>query len=240
MRQKCRSIEGKWRLRLQLLVAAPRGLSGDVHTETPYTCPCCWRARRHKYVHLLKWTKDGGESHWHTLTPSERSLHPTCCTNVQIVLLECDFRSVHNCLTFVAPPPADICISCGSLNVSLAHPLFAGGMCQSCKVSLHNVCSHHLLNKSRSPLMCLSPPLCTELLPRMCVPVWRRRLPVVLHDLLRRTRGAHVWKQQLLPVRFAAINVKKSSCNRWINRSLMQVSSPRLSLGLGCVVINWD
>ncbi|XP_023208928.1 DNA (cytosine-5)-methyltransferase 3A isoform X2 [Xiphophorus maculatus] len=27
----------------------------------------------------------------------------------------------------------DICISCGSLNVSLEHPLFAGGMCQSCK-----------------------------------------------------------------------------------------------------------
>ncbi|MEQ2197797.1 hypothetical protein XENOCAPTIV_003453 [Xenoophorus captivus] len=26
-----------------------------------------------------------------------------------------------------------ICISCGSLNVSLEHPLFAGGMCQSCK-----------------------------------------------------------------------------------------------------------
>lgn len=30
--------------------------------------------------------------------------------------------------------PADICISCGSLNVSLEHPLFSGGMCQSCKV----------------------------------------------------------------------------------------------------------
>ncbi|XP_036405149.1 DNA (cytosine-5)-methyltransferase 3A isoform X2 [Megalops cyprinoides] len=27
----------------------------------------------------------------------------------------------------------DICISCGSLNVSLEHPLFTGGMCQSCK-----------------------------------------------------------------------------------------------------------
>ncbi|XP_037551149.1 DNA (cytosine-5)-methyltransferase 3A [Nematolebias whitei] len=27
----------------------------------------------------------------------------------------------------------DICISCGGLNVSLEHPLFAGGMCQSCK-----------------------------------------------------------------------------------------------------------
>ncbi|KAM6913130.1 DNA (cytosine-5)-methyltransferase 3A isoform 2-T2 [Xenentodon cancila] len=27
----------------------------------------------------------------------------------------------------------DICISCGSLSVSLKHPLFAGGMCQSCK-----------------------------------------------------------------------------------------------------------
>ncbi|XP_041828368.1 DNA (cytosine-5)-methyltransferase 3A isoform X3 [Melanotaenia boesemani] len=27
----------------------------------------------------------------------------------------------------------DICISCGSLNVGLEHPLFAGGMCQSCK-----------------------------------------------------------------------------------------------------------
>ncbi|XP_052352560.1 DNA (cytosine-5)-methyltransferase 3A-like [Oncorhynchus keta] len=27
----------------------------------------------------------------------------------------------------------DICISCGSLNVSREHPLFAGGMCQSCK-----------------------------------------------------------------------------------------------------------
>ncbi|XP_017549959.1 DNA (cytosine-5)-methyltransferase 3A isoform X3 [Pygocentrus nattereri] len=27
----------------------------------------------------------------------------------------------------------DICISCGTLNVSLEHPLFIGGMCQSCK-----------------------------------------------------------------------------------------------------------
>lgn len=27
----------------------------------------------------------------------------------------------------------DICISCGSLNVSLEHPLFIGGMCQNCK-----------------------------------------------------------------------------------------------------------
>ncbi|XP_053314718.1 DNA (cytosine-5)-methyltransferase 3A isoform X2 [Spea bombifrons] len=27
----------------------------------------------------------------------------------------------------------DICISCGSLNVTLEHPLFIGGMCQSCK-----------------------------------------------------------------------------------------------------------
>ncbi|XP_062863639.1 DNA (cytosine-5)-methyltransferase 3A isoform X2 [Trichomycterus rosablanca] len=27
----------------------------------------------------------------------------------------------------------DICISCGTLNVSLEHPLFSGGMCQSCK-----------------------------------------------------------------------------------------------------------
>ncbi|XP_015204065.1 DNA (cytosine-5)-methyltransferase 3A isoform X2 [Lepisosteus oculatus] len=27
----------------------------------------------------------------------------------------------------------DICISCGSLNVSLEHPLFLGGMCQNCK-----------------------------------------------------------------------------------------------------------
>lgn len=30
--------------------------------------------------------------------------------------------------------PADICISCGSVSVSLGHPLFSGGMCQSCKV----------------------------------------------------------------------------------------------------------
>lgn len=28
----------------------------------------------------------------------------------------------------------DICISCGSLNVTLEHPLFTGGMCQNCKV----------------------------------------------------------------------------------------------------------
>uniref|UniRef100_A0A673FZP3 DNA (cytosine-5-)-methyltransferase n=1 Tax=Sinocyclocheilus rhinocerous TaxID=307959 RepID=A0A673FZP3_9TELE len=30
---------------------------------------------------------------------------------------------------------ADICISCGSLNVALEHPLFIGAMCQSCKNS---------------------------------------------------------------------------------------------------------
>uniref|UniRef100_A0A8C9YML8 DNA (cytosine-5-)-methyltransferase n=1 Tax=Sander lucioperca TaxID=283035 RepID=A0A8C9YML8_SANLU len=32
-------------------------------------------------------------------------------------------------------PPEDICISCGSLNVSLEHPLFLGAMCQGCKNS---------------------------------------------------------------------------------------------------------
>lgn len=31
----------------------------------------------------------------------------------------------------------DICISCGSLNVTLEHPLFIGGMCQNCKVGAH-------------------------------------------------------------------------------------------------------
>ena len=30
---------------------------------------------------------------------------------------------------------SEICISCGSLNISIQHPLFAGGMCQGCKVS---------------------------------------------------------------------------------------------------------
>lgn len=44
--------------------------------------------------------------------------------------------------------------------------------------------------------------LSTELLPRMCISIWRRWLPVILHYLLRRTRGAHVRKQQLLSVRF--------------------------------------
>uniref|UniRef100_A0A8C5FE43 DNA (cytosine-5-)-methyltransferase n=1 Tax=Gadus morhua TaxID=8049 RepID=A0A8C5FE43_GADMO len=28
---------------------------------------------------------------------------------------------------------SEICISCGSLNISIQHPLFAGGMCQGCK-----------------------------------------------------------------------------------------------------------
>uniref|UniRef100_A0A7N6C5Y1 DNA (cytosine-5-)-methyltransferase n=1 Tax=Anabas testudineus TaxID=64144 RepID=A0A7N6C5Y1_ANATE len=44
-----------------------------------------------------------------------------------------NFSSVYTFLTSTAPLSADICISCGSLNVSLEHPLFAGGMCQSCK-----------------------------------------------------------------------------------------------------------
>lgn len=44
-------------------------------------------------------------------------------------------------------------------------------------------------------------PSFAELLPGMCVPVRRRRLPVVLHYLLRRPGGAHVWEQQLLSVR---------------------------------------
>lgn len=47
-------------------------------------------------------------------------------------------RPVLHCLTrssvlFSASHP-DICISCGSLNVTLEHPLFIGGMCQNCKV----------------------------------------------------------------------------------------------------------
>ncbi|NXA55891.1 DNM3A methyltransferase, partial [Nothocercus julius] len=32
----------------------------------------------------------------------------------------------------------DICISCGSLNVTLEHPLFIGGMCQNCKAPPQN------------------------------------------------------------------------------------------------------
>lgn len=40
---------------------------------------------------------------------------------------------------------ADICISCGSLNVSLEHPLFVGAMCHGCKVRpmplLHFTCT---------------------------------------------------------------------------------------------------
>uniref|UniRef100_A0A8C8VPM6 DNA (cytosine-5-)-methyltransferase n=1 Tax=Pelusios castaneus TaxID=367368 RepID=A0A8C8VPM6_9SAUR len=38
-------------------------------------------------------------------------------------------------LLLFLPPlhPPDICISCGSLNVTLEHPLFIGGMCQNCK-----------------------------------------------------------------------------------------------------------
>lgn len=38
------------------------------------------------------------------------------------------------CQGDVSPSPPDICISCGSLNVTLEHPLFIGGMCQNCKV----------------------------------------------------------------------------------------------------------
>uniref|UniRef100_A0A8D2PRK6 DNA (cytosine-5-)-methyltransferase n=1 Tax=Zosterops lateralis melanops TaxID=1220523 RepID=A0A8D2PRK6_ZOSLA len=37
------------------------------------------------------------------------------------------------CQGDVSPSPPDICISCGSLNVTLEHPLFIGGMCQNCK-----------------------------------------------------------------------------------------------------------
>ncbi|KAI6072082.1 DNA (cytosine-5)-methyltransferase 3A isoform X1 [Aix galericulata] len=36
-------------------------------------------------------------------------------------------------VTCPPPCPPDICISCGSLNVTLEHPLFIGGMCQNCK-----------------------------------------------------------------------------------------------------------
>lgn len=34
----------------------------------------------------------------------------------------------------MSPLCTDMCISCGSLNVSLEHPLFIGAMCQNCKV----------------------------------------------------------------------------------------------------------
>uniref|UniRef100_A0AAZ3RDJ7 DNA (cytosine-5-)-methyltransferase n=1 Tax=Oncorhynchus tshawytscha TaxID=74940 RepID=A0AAZ3RDJ7_ONCTS len=37
------------------------------------------------------------------------------------------------CTNYILSFSTDICISCGSLNVSREHPLFAGGMCQSCK-----------------------------------------------------------------------------------------------------------
>ncbi len=40
----------------------------------------------------------------------------------------------------------------------------------------------------------------TELFPGVCVSVRWWRLSVILHHLLRRTRSAHVWEQQLLQV----------------------------------------
>lgn len=44
---------------------------------------------------------------------------------------------------------ADICISCGSLNVSLEHPLFVGAMCHGCKVRA-------MLHMSRKGRTCCS------------------------------------------------------------------------------------
>lgn len=107
---------------------------------------------------------------------------------------------------------ADICISCGSLNVSREHPLFAGGMCQSCKVSCESheknpqLISNDSLHTTKDKniwcdIIIFFVFLFTELLPRMCISIWWWWLPVILHYLLRRTGGAHVRKQQLLSVR---------------------------------------
>lgn len=51
VRQKCRSLEGKWNvLCVLLLVATPKGLSGG--TDTPLICTCCWRAKPIICMHL--------------------------------------------------------------------------------------------------------------------------------------------------------------------------------------------
>lgn len=110
---------------------------------------------------------------------------------------------------FLSPP--DICISCGSLNVTLEHPLFIGGMCQNCKVWCGAGRGGTAWGVSQGARPCprvpnvpgaaVTPWLSPELLFGVRVPVRRRRVPVLLHHLLRRPRGPHVWQQQLLQVR---------------------------------------
>uniref|UniRef100_A0A8C2CC49 DNA (cytosine-5-)-methyltransferase n=1 Tax=Cyprinus carpio TaxID=7962 RepID=A0A8C2CC49_CYPCA len=59
-----------------------------------------------------------------------RGLYTKFVRNVEtlkVCITHTDRDVFHNWLS------VNICISCGSLNVSLEHPLFIGGMCQSCK-----------------------------------------------------------------------------------------------------------
>lgn len=53
---------------------------------------------------------------------------------------------------------SDICISCGSLNVSLEHPLFVGAMCHGCKVRMlpRLSCGLGFMSNIREQLICFS------------------------------------------------------------------------------------
>uniref|UniRef100_A0A8B9LI49 DNA (cytosine-5-)-methyltransferase n=1 Tax=Astyanax mexicanus TaxID=7994 RepID=A0A8B9LI49_ASTMX len=56
---------------------------------------------------------------------------PCICTAVLARFPQTPLKQSNNVL--VLSLCTDMCISCGSLNVSLEHPLFIGAMCQSCK-----------------------------------------------------------------------------------------------------------
>lgn len=97
----------------------------------------------------------------------------------------------------------DFCLSCGSSETHVRHPLFEGGLCVKCKVTFDPLpacallCS--ILAKPASNIPPSLPLFAGELLGD-AVSLRQRRLPVLLHRVLRRHRGHSVRQPQLLQV----------------------------------------
>lgn len=92
---------------------------------------------------------------------------------------------------------AEFCLSCGKMRAATFHPLFEGGLCQTCKVGAASrprvACS---FAEVFLMLSCVPP----GRVPGDLLHVRRRRLPVLLHHLLWRARGPALWQRQLLQV----------------------------------------
>lgn len=107
------------------------------------------------------------------------------------------------------PLSPDFCLSCGTDNVEIIHPLFKGSLCFKCKVWFKSYLTFVVLNHKMYMLLSFAGQnvifhvqlcICVGELYRDAIQVWWGWLSVILHCVLCWTRGHSLWKRQLLQV----------------------------------------